>query len=176
MSRKTVSVVALLAAGAGLYCGAGVAQAPAPFTAAQAEAGRAAYAANCMSCHQANLGGEGDALPLAGQTFIAAWGKRTTADLYNTIRTSMPYGKPGSLDAETYAEPGRLHPAVQRRQARRDRVHARNGGERSPPSLPAAYLPTSSGASSQLLRRVPPAAATIPITAVRRPAPIMAPA
>ena len=25
------------------------------------------------------------------------------ADLYNTIRTSMPYGNPGSLDAATYA-------------------------------------------------------------------------
>ena len=56
--------------------------------------------------HQANLAGEGDALPLAGKTFIAAWGKRSTADLYNTIRTSMPYGNAGSLDAPgncTYA-------------------------------------------------------------------------
>ena len=102
--RTTVSVVALLAAGAGLFAGVSLAQAPAPFTASQAEAGRAAYAANCMSCHQANLAGEGDALPLAGKTFIAAWGKRTTADLYNTIRSSMPYGKPGSLDAKTYAD------------------------------------------------------------------------
>jgi hypothetical protein len=56
-----------------------------------------------MSCHQANLGGEGDALPLAGKTFIAAWSNRTTAELYNTIRTSMPYGNPGSLDAKAYA-------------------------------------------------------------------------
>ncbi|HWY66126.1 MAG TPA: cytochrome c, partial [Rhizomicrobium sp.] len=107
LSRKSVSVLALLAAGAGLFAGAGVAQAPmsatGPFTTAQAEAGRNAYAANCMSCHQANLGGEGDALPLAGQTFAAAWGKRTTAELYNTIRSSMPYGNPGSLDAKTYA-------------------------------------------------------------------------
>ena len=98
-----MSVLALLAAGAGLFASVGVAQAPAPFAAAQAEAGRAAYVANCMSCHQANLGGEGDALPLAGRTFIAAWGNRTTAELYNTIRTSMPYGNPGSLDAKTYA-------------------------------------------------------------------------
>ena len=95
--------MALLASGAGLFAGVSLAQAPAPFTAAQAEAGRAAYTANCMSCHQADLGGEGDALPLAGKTFIAAWKKLTTADLYNTIRTSMPYGRPGSLDAGTYA-------------------------------------------------------------------------
>ena len=103
LRKKSVSVVALLAAGAGVFAGVSLAQAPAPFTAAQAEAGRAAYAANCMSCHQANLAGEGDALPLAGKTFIAAWGKRTTADLYNTIHNSMPYGRPGSLDAKTYA-------------------------------------------------------------------------
>ena len=102
LSGKTVSVLALMAAG-GLFAGVGLAQTPGPFTAAQADAGRAAYAANCMSCHQANLAGEGDALALAGKTFIAAWGKRTTAELYNTIRTSMPYGNPNSLDAKTYA-------------------------------------------------------------------------
>ena len=99
--------MALLAAGAGLFAGAGVAQAPSLqrrlSPRPRPSAGRAAYAANCMTCHQANLAGEGDALPLAGKTFMAAWGKRTTADLYNTIRTSMPYGNPGSLDAKTYA-------------------------------------------------------------------------
>ena len=42
-------------------------------------------------------------MPLAGKTFIAAWRNRSAADLYNTIRTSMPYGNPGSLDAATYA-------------------------------------------------------------------------
>ena len=102
LSGNTVSVLALMAAG-GLFAGVGMAQTPGPFTAAQADAGRAAYASNCMSCHQANLAGEGDALALAGKTFTAAWGKRTTADLYNTIRTSMPYGNPNSLDAKTYA-------------------------------------------------------------------------
>jgi alcohol dehydrogenase (cytochrome c) len=103
LSRKSVSVLALLAAGAALSGSTVWAQTPGPFTAAQADAGRTAYVANCMSCHQANMAGEGDALPLAGNTFIAAWGKRSTADLYNTIRTSMPYGNPGSLDAATYA-------------------------------------------------------------------------
>jgi len=37
-----------------------------PFTAAQAQAGRAAYAASCASCHQANLAGVGEQPPLAG--------------------------------------------------------------------------------------------------------------
>jgi alcohol dehydrogenase (cytochrome c) len=103
LSGKSVSVLALLAAGAAMLGNAVLAQTPGPFTAAQADAGRAAYAANCMSCHQANLGGEGDALPLAGKTFIAAWKNRSTADLYNTIHSSMPYGNPGSLNAATYA-------------------------------------------------------------------------
>ena len=101
-SLRSVSVPALLAAGVALGSAAVLAQTQGPFTAAQADAGRTAYAANCMSCHQANMAGEGDALPLAGKTFIAAWGNRSTADLYNTIRTSMPYGNPGSLNAATY--------------------------------------------------------------------------
>jgi len=103
LSGKSVSILALLAAGAALLGSTVLAQTPGPFTAAQADAGRSAYTANCISCHQANLGGEGDALPLAGKTFIAAWRNRTTADLYNTIRTSMPYGNPGSLTPATYA-------------------------------------------------------------------------
>ena len=103
LSGKSVSVLALLMAGAGVLGTTVLAQTPGPFTAAQADAGRAAYATNCIACHQANLAGEGDALPLAGKTFIAAWRNRSAADLYNTIRTSMPYGNPGSLDAATYA-------------------------------------------------------------------------
>ena len=102
-NRKSVTVAALLAVTAIVHSEKSTAQTLTSFTAAQADAGRAAYATNCMGCHQANLAGEGDALPLAGQTFFAAWGKRTTADLYNTIRNSMPYGKPGSLDVKTYA-------------------------------------------------------------------------
>jgi mono/diheme cytochrome c family protein len=65
-------MLALLAVGAVLGADTGSAQTPGPFTAAQADAGRAAYATNCMSCHQANMAGEGDALPLAGKTFIDA--------------------------------------------------------------------------------------------------------
>src|ERR1700677_2874604 len=94
-TRKSGTVLALLMASGAVLGGPGLAQTPGPFTAAQADAGRVAYMANCMSCHQANLAGEGAALPLAGKTFIAAWGKRSTADLYNTIRTSMPYGNAG---------------------------------------------------------------------------------
>jgi len=53
-----------------------------PFTAAQMNDGRTAYGANCAMCHQANMSGGNDALPLAGKSFMGAWSKRTTADLY----------------------------------------------------------------------------------------------
>jgi alcohol dehydrogenase (cytochrome c) len=104
--KKTVSALALIAAAAApiLWQAGAVAQTAAgPFTVEQATAGRAAYVANCMACHQANMAGEGDALPLAGKTFIKAWANRTSKDLYDTIRTSMPYGNGGSLDANTYS-------------------------------------------------------------------------
>ena len=104
--KKTSAVltVLLVTAAAGLNIRSLHAQTgTGPFTAVQANAGRAAYIANCMTCHQANMSGEGDALPLAGKTFMAAWANHTTKDLYDTIRSSMPYGNPGSLDAKSYA-------------------------------------------------------------------------
>jgi alcohol dehydrogenase (cytochrome c) len=102
----TVLAVAFLSASAaGLWQAGAIAQSRASvFTADQAKAGRAAYIANCMACHQANLAGEGDALPLAGKTFMAAWAARTTKELYDTIHTSMPYGNGGSLDVKTYLD------------------------------------------------------------------------
>src|SRR5215208_2700862 len=73
--------------------------APGPFTAAQATAGRAEYAANCASCHGDDLRG----VPaLAGPDFIGGWSTRSTRDLFNTIRSSMPSDRPGALSEETY--------------------------------------------------------------------------
>lgn len=74
-----------------------------PFTAAQSAAGRKAYVTHCASCHQANLSGQGAALQLAGRQFMAGWSNRTSQDLYNLIRASMPTGAPGILEDETYA-------------------------------------------------------------------------
>jgi len=103
MSKRAVAVAMLLSTGAVAAVNYVWAQpASAPFTADQATAGRAVYVANCMSCHQANMAGEGDALPLAGRTFFTAWQNRTTKDLYDTIHASMPYGRPGSLDTAAY--------------------------------------------------------------------------
>jgi alcohol dehydrogenase (cytochrome c) len=73
------------------------------FTAEQVEAGRQAYAEQCAGCHQADLSGATDALPLAGKPFMGVWGKRSIAQLHSKIHGSMPYGRGGSLDDATYA-------------------------------------------------------------------------
>ena len=93
--------------GAGVEARAGdttVAMQPAPatvYTTAQATAGRDAYQTRCSSCHLADLGGRNEASPLAGASFMNAWRTRTTKDLYDYIRTSMPPGG-ATLGADEY--------------------------------------------------------------------------
>jgi mono/diheme cytochrome c family protein len=59
---------------------------PAAYTAGQATDGRAAYQANCASCHLPDLAGRNEAPQLAGGNFMSAWGSRTTAELANALR------------------------------------------------------------------------------------------
>ena len=91
------SVAAAALLGAGAY-----ALENGPFAEDQARAGRPLYVANCAACHGPELKGAGEAPPLAGTTFMAAWGTRTIEEFYNLIKASMPYGKGNSLDADTY--------------------------------------------------------------------------
>src|SRR5438309_6372782 len=76
-----------LALGAGLaglftvYAMAQTELATGPFTTAQLEEGRKVYMARCAACHLSTLAGQGDALPLAGNQFMAGWSNRTTQDL-----------------------------------------------------------------------------------------------
>ncbi len=67
-------------------------QGPATITAAQVAAGRDAYQARCASCHLPDLAGRNEASPLAGRAFMAAWRERTTKELFDYIRASMPPG------------------------------------------------------------------------------------
>ena len=60
------------------------------FTAAQADAGRTAYRTHCAGCHATDLGGRDDAPALTGPDFLKTWGPRTTAQLHDFIRTTMP--------------------------------------------------------------------------------------
>jgi alcohol dehydrogenase (cytochrome c) len=73
------------------------------FTREQAASGRAAYEMSCASCHRSDLAGSNDAPPLAGADFINAWRSRTTRDLLNEIRTTMPLDDPGGLAEPVYA-------------------------------------------------------------------------
>jgi alcohol dehydrogenase (cytochrome c) len=69
----------------------------ATFTAAQAVAGKDAYAKSCAACHGQNLNGNALASALRGATFSQNWGGKTAEALFTYINTKMPPDKPGSL-------------------------------------------------------------------------------
>jgi len=114
-SRTRTRSLAVATALAGGLCVA-AAQPPAPtvFSAAQAEAGRAAYENTCVKCHTVTLRGRtgdpsemppvsslpadmqkmiqdrlGKVPPLAGPYFMARWGTRTTEDLSKRIQEAI---------------------------------------------------------------------------------------
>jgi cytochrome c len=70
------------------------------YTAEQAARGKAQYSTSCNACHQDDLSGSGQALPLAGDAFIQAWEGQTVADLFDLVHSTMPQDKPGSLSPE----------------------------------------------------------------------------
>ncbi|MBI3491193.1 MAG: PQQ-binding-like beta-propeller repeat protein [Acidobacteria bacterium] len=99
------SSVSLAVVSAGVLFGvaliAGQQPLAAVFTAEQAAAGRAAYQANCASCHLPDLAGRNEAPQLAGANFMNTWRTRTTRDLFEYIQGTMPPNAP-SLDAAQY--------------------------------------------------------------------------
>jgi alcohol dehydrogenase (cytochrome c) len=76
-------------------------QSAAVFTSDQAGAGRALYQANCSGCHVQDLSGRNEAPPLAGGTFLNTWQTRSTRDLFEYMRATMPPNSP-SLPDEQY--------------------------------------------------------------------------
>jgi len=70
----------------------------------QAAAGRAAYQANCASCHRPDLVGGGEAPPLAGFNFMSTWGLRPVSELINYMQSAMPPSNRGGLGAKTYVD------------------------------------------------------------------------
>jgi len=68
-----------------------------PFTAAQANAGRATYQATCARCHLSDMKGTFEAPALFGGNFMNTWRNRPTTDLFARIRNTMPLTDPGSL-------------------------------------------------------------------------------
>lgn len=72
------------------------------YTEAQAASGKAGYAQYCAECHHLTLQGTGHGSPLAGDGFIAKWGRRTVADLLGYTSNLMPAGAPASLGMAEY--------------------------------------------------------------------------
>ena len=73
------------------------------FTAAQAERGREAYAANCSSCHAKDLAGQAGP-PLKGELFMDNWREDRVQPLFTYMRTRMPQRAAGSLSEQTYLD------------------------------------------------------------------------
>ncbi|MCY3844884.1 MAG: PQQ-binding-like beta-propeller repeat protein, partial [Acidobacteria bacterium] len=77
---------------------------PATYTAEQADAGFAAYAQHCSSCHGENLDDGPFAPPLRGTAFREAWLPRSVEALFTLTSTTMPQDRPGVLDDETVTD------------------------------------------------------------------------
>src|SRR5258705_1367910 len=106
MRNKTIPLLgAAIALGAAAFGPMAFGQgASGPFTQPQAQAGQQAFADNCAACHLQDLSGTNDAPALAGTPFMGACGKRTTAQLYSKIATSIPLGAGGSLSQKQYTD------------------------------------------------------------------------
>lgn len=73
------------------------AQPAAVFTAAQAQAGQAAYKQQCEACHLADFSGSGDAPAVTGPDFRSKWGPRAVNELFTYLVQTMPPTNPGVL-------------------------------------------------------------------------------
>lgn len=71
------------------------------FTAAQSADGKTVYAADCASCHGANVDDGEFAPPLKGVEFRQRWGRQNAEALFTYMTTKMPPPSPGSLGEET---------------------------------------------------------------------------
>lgn len=81
------------------------ADAPALYTTAQAQAGKAVYMRYCLQCHAPDL--QGSAGPaVAGKAFLddAKNDEWTLEDVRTTVFQNMPFSNPGSLTPQQYAD------------------------------------------------------------------------
>src|ERR1700743_2085746 len=86
------------------YTPAGKAAGDGIFTTDQSKRGEAIYNANCAMCHQPDLGGKEPVPELAGDKFLAHWLNHNVGELFTRLSTTMPQGKPRSLDKEPSIE------------------------------------------------------------------------
>jgi len=74
------------------------------YTDDQATQGKDVYSQNCATCHLDDLSGSGQALPLAGDSFLQSWEGQTVDDLFEVIHDTMPQDKPGTLTPDQAVE------------------------------------------------------------------------
>ena len=111
MTVRSLARTALVATGLALAApGAARAQVPTRttwsgvFSREQAERGKEVYQTGCARCHGAALQGEEIVPALTGGAFTASWNGLTLGDLFERIRTSMPYDDPGTLTRQQNAD------------------------------------------------------------------------
>lgn len=71
------------------------------YTAAQAENGKTEYGRHCAGCHGDMLEGDDEATPLADAGFLSNWNGLTVGELFERIRTTMPYNNPDGVNRES---------------------------------------------------------------------------
>ena len=72
------------------------------YTLAQSLRGQLDYAANCQSCHRANLSGYGGVL--TGAYFMESWRDEGLDQVFGLMKRTMPRPRPGSLRDEQYID------------------------------------------------------------------------
>jgi alcohol dehydrogenase (cytochrome c) len=91
---------------AAVACGQGLLSrdGAATITADQSNRGQSAYGKVCASCHGAALEGTQFGPALKGAAFAAHWSDQSRAAFAEKLRTTMPPGKLGLVDGDTYAD------------------------------------------------------------------------
>src|SRR5262245_56677007 len=102
MIRRSLVLIVAAAIAGGVWWKI-YAQVPGPaFTAGQSDAGRAAYAQNCASCHGDKLDDGQFAPALRGNEFRGRWSQKTLDELFTYLSTRMPPERAGALETKTY--------------------------------------------------------------------------
>ncbi|ADO43712.1 c-type cytochrome [Ketogulonicigenium vulgare] len=74
------------------------------YTAAQAEAGQAAWMTSCASCHGPTARGSSGGPRVIGPVINNKYADKPLLDYFNYTRDNMPMGAPHSLSDDTYVE------------------------------------------------------------------------
>jgi sugar lactone lactonase YvrE/mono/diheme cytochrome c family protein len=74
------------------------------YTEQQGQRGKPLYNKHCASCHGENMEGGEMSPPLVGDEFMANWNGLTAGELFDRIRTTMPFNEPNTLSREVDAD------------------------------------------------------------------------